>query len=293
LAKIKAKGRAPTDGKWKLKYVEPEPVDESELPALPAGWCWATWREVGSCQNGRAFPSSEYSDAGVKLLRPGNLDVAGTLGWTEENTRCMPKKWADEYPDFLVGENELVVNLTAQSLKDEFLGRVCLSSKGESCLLNQRLGRLTPVTMPVKYWFWFWFFKSPGFRRFVDTLNTGSLIQHMFTSQIDECVVPIMPLEEASVLVAIIDRQMTVVQRMLSGVEVKLSLIPSLDSAILSKAFCGELVPQDPSESAQLDELASGPRGGRVGVEHQELPKAGHGEPAAKGRGKRGATGRK
>jgi len=36
-AKLKAKGKNPTDDKWKLKYVEPEPVDESELPELPEG----------------------------------------------------------------------------------------------------------------------------------------------------------------------------------------------------------------------------------------------------------------
>jgi hypothetical protein len=33
-----------------------------------------------------------------------------------------------------------------------------------------------------------------------------------------------------------------------------------LDSTILSKAFHGELVPQDPSESADLDERANAPK---------------------------------
>lgn len=42
LAKIKAKGKAPKDDEWKAKYVAPVAPDESELPELPDGWCWAT-----------------------------------------------------------------------------------------------------------------------------------------------------------------------------------------------------------------------------------------------------------
>ena len=42
LAKMKAKGKAPKDDKWKEKYVEPVAPDTSELPELPEGWCWAT-----------------------------------------------------------------------------------------------------------------------------------------------------------------------------------------------------------------------------------------------------------
>jgi type I restriction enzyme S subunit len=89
----------------------------------------------------------------------------------------MPEKWAADYPGHLIGPDELVINLTAQSLADEFLGRVCLTSPGEHCLLNQRIARLTPVLLPPR--FLLCVFKSPWFRKFVASLNTGSLIQHM------------------------------------------------------------------------------------------------------------------
>ncbi len=42
LAKLRAKGKAPADDRWKAKYQEPEPVDESGLPELPQKWCWTT-----------------------------------------------------------------------------------------------------------------------------------------------------------------------------------------------------------------------------------------------------------
>ena len=57
----------------------------------------------------------------------------------------MPDEWEHKHPNYIVSANELVMNLTAQSLKDEFLGRVCLTKDGEHCLLTlQRIARLTP-----------------------------------------------------------------------------------------------------------------------------------------------------
>jgi type I restriction enzyme S subunit len=266
LVKMKAKGKVPTDDKWKAKYSEPAAVDPTGLPELPEGWCWAAWREVGFCQNGRAFPSAEYAEKGVKLLRPGNLHVSGELSWTEDNTRRMPAKWADEFPEFIVGAGELLMNLTAQSLKDEFLGRVCLSHVGEDCLLNQRIGRLTPVSLPARYWLWF--FKSPAFRRYVDTLNTGSLIQHMFTSQVDASAVPLMPLEEAQCLVDAVDAKLSTVRAMANLVQGQADALPILERALLGKAFRGELVPQDPSDEPAAGALAR-LRDGNVTAGHQ------------------------
>jgi type I restriction enzyme S subunit len=54
LAKMKAKGKTPKDDKWKSKYVEPEPVDPTGLPALPPTWCWAKLEEIGVLDRGRS-----------------------------------------------------------------------------------------------------------------------------------------------------------------------------------------------------------------------------------------------
>lgn len=132
---------------------------------------------------------------GVRLLRPGTLHVSGRVEWTIENTRCIPVRWATDFPDFIVGNGELVMNLTAQSLKDEFLGRICLTSSPERCLLNQRICRLIPISVPP--WYLLWMFKSSMFRRFVDGLNTSSLIQHMFTSQLADFTLPLPPTPRA------------------------------------------------------------------------------------------------
>ena len=240
LERILAKRRAKWNGRG--KYKEPSSPNTSGLPNLPPSWTWTRWEQIGFSQNGRAFPSAQYQASGFKLLRPGNLHVSGKVVWAGENTRCMPKKWADEFPEFVVGSRELIMNLTAQSLKDEFLGRVCLTGPGEACLLNQRQARLTPVLVIPE--FLLCLFKSPVFRRFVDGLNTGSLIQHMFTSQLADFVLPLPAIEEQHQIVSEVERRLSVIEELETAVQANLTRADRLRQATLQCAFAGKLVPQ-------------------------------------------------
>jgi type I restriction enzyme, S subunit len=231
---------------WDSKYKETLDLDSSGMPSLPSGWCWATWGQVGNSQNGRPFPSSAYQDAGVKLLRPGNLFANGQVRWTERNTRCLPDLFEQKNPDLVVRGGELVINLTAQSLKDEFLGRVCLTEPEERCLLNQRLARLSPFLVLPR--FMLLIFKSAIFRRFVDGLNSGSLIQHMFTSQLERFAFPLPPLAEQAAIVERVEDQLSTIEQSHVDIASDRTATAILRQSILAAAFSGKLVPQDPGD---------------------------------------------
>ncbi|MDP3208138.1 MAG: restriction endonuclease subunit S [Rhodoglobus sp.] len=256
LERLVAKGKAPTDEKWKGKYEEPSAYAAEGLMPLPMGWTWATWAMIGFSQNGRPFPSSDYQAEGIKLLRPGNLFSDGSVRWTPTNTKCMPESYEAQNRDFVVRSGELIMNLTAQSLKDEFLGRTCITAGDETSLLNQRLGRLTPVLVLPKYVLWL--FKSQLVRSYIDNLNTGSLIQHMFTSQVNGFVLPIAPLAEQHAIVDTIERSISTAGQASLLASEQVDALDALDRTILTRAFRGELVPQDPNDepaSVLLDRI--------------------------------------
>ena len=267
LAKMRAKGKEPRDDRWKAKYKEPDSSATNSDLVLPEGWTQARWEQVGLSQNGRAFPSKEYQPEGIRLLRPGNLHESGRVVWTEKNTRCMPNSWAETAPDLLVGPGELVMNLTAQSLRDEFLGRTCITGPDEHCLLNQRLARLTPVEMDAQ--FVLFLLKSRLFRQFVDGLNTGSLIQHMFTGQLDRFVLPLPPLAEQRRIALALAAPLSVIEDLERTVDTNMRRSERLRQSILKHAFEGKLVPQGPNdepasallERIRADRNGNAPRG--------------------------------
>ena len=222
------------------KYIAPALPSRKPNFELPTGWTWVMWREVGTCQNGRAFPSTEYSMKGVRLLRPGNLFADGTIVWNSSNTKCLSESWAERFPEFVVGESEIVMNLTAQSLKDAFLGRACLTAVGEHCLLNQRIARLTCYAMSPRYTLWL--LKSGAFRDYVDGgLNQGALIQHMFTKQIDEFEFALPPLAEQHRIVAKVDELMALCDRL----EAQLTTTQTENLRLLEAVLHEALVPVD------------------------------------------------
>ena len=246
LAKMQASGKSSKDDHWKQKYKEPSGPDTSDVPPLPEGWCWAGLEQIAIFQNGRPFPSAQYRPDGVKLLRPGNLHVSGRVVWDEKNTRCLPIAFSEENRDLIVRGKELIMNLTAQSLKDEFLGRICITDDDDASLLNQRLARITPIVAPPT--FLLWVLKSWWFRRFVDQLNTGSLIQHMFTSQLAEFTVALPPLAEQERISEAVDRQLSTLNVQEGLLDRTHSRSAGLRQAVLVAAFTGQLVPQDPTD---------------------------------------------
>lgn len=224
-----------------------ETRDSTNLAELPEGWDWVKFKDVAFAQNGRSFPSRFYTEEGVRLLRPGNLHASGRLLWTPENTRYLPRSFSDRYAEFLIRENEIIMNLTAQSLKDEFLGRVCMTDQETYCLLNQRQARIH-VTEAIYGRYLFWVLKSPIFRNFVTGLESGTLIQHMFTWQLNDFLLPLAPLKEQKKVVQRIEECLSYADGVEKATEAALNRVNGIDQSILSKAFRGELVPQNPND---------------------------------------------
>lgn len=231
------------------------------------------WSDCGDTLNGRAFPSADYCSFGIKLLRPGNLDSTGAISWSKKNTRYLPERYAAQFPTHFIRGEAILINLTAQSLDDQFLARACLSSPADSFMLNQRIGLFRPKNMISK--FCLFALKSSDFRNFVDRgMNSGSLIQHIHTKQLEQYRFVVPALDEQHEIVRRIESAFGRVDRLASEAKRALELLGKLDEAILGKAFRGELVPQDENDepaSVLLD---------RIRAEHTAAPKQKRGRKA-------------
>lgn len=156
---------------------------QTEIGEIPEDWNLHRLPEVAEYQNGRAFPSDDYCSDGVLLVRPGNLAANGRVVWDDKHTTYLPTRYWVDFPEYRVGAREILMNLTAQSLEDEFLGRVCLTPEDNQCLLNQRIARITPKDVEPD--FLFWLLKGSHFRKYVDLIPQGSKVQHLYNRDLD------------------------------------------------------------------------------------------------------------
>ena len=142
-------------------------------------------------QNGRAFPGDAYTIKGIRLLRPGNLGVSGYLSWTDSATTHLPSSFENEAQAFIVDEGDVVVNLTAQSLEDGFMGRVCFAREGDRSLLNQRIGRFRGFSKDVLPEFVFRMLQSSRFQEQAIRMCEGSKIKHLFWEHLAAFKIPL------------------------------------------------------------------------------------------------------
>lgn len=156
---------------------------QTEIGEIPESWEIRTLPEVAEYQNGKSFPSKDYCSSGVLLARPGNLASDGFVIWDDQHTTCLPHHYWEECSAYRVGPKEILMNLTAQSLEDQFLGRVCITPDENQCLLNQRIARITPKTIDFDYLFWA--LKGPHFRKHVDMIPKGSKVQHLYNGDLE------------------------------------------------------------------------------------------------------------
>ena len=171
-------------GHLRPPYAEaPELYKPSELGGIPKEWDVRLLSEIAWYQTGHPFPSTDYCDEGIALLRPGNLTADEYVCWDSDHTTFLPRKWESLASEYLVFDKEVVMNLTAQSLEDQFLGRVCVSPPGTRCLLNQRLARFRAKKCHLL--FLFWAFKGPHFRFHIDRLTQGTKVQHIYNANLN------------------------------------------------------------------------------------------------------------
>lgn len=151
---------------------------------LPKGWLLKKLSDVADYQLGKVFPSAAYCGSGIKLLRPGNLYGSGVVGWSNSNTTYLPLEYEVDSEDYIVKADEIVMNLTAQSLDDGFLGRVCMTKAGEHCLLNQRLARISPRKGMNKSYL-FWALQSRLVREYLHRMPVGTKVKHLYNFEVE------------------------------------------------------------------------------------------------------------
>jgi len=103
----------------------------------------------------------------------------------------LPERYITSSGGWLVRENQVLINLTAQSLEGGFIGRVCMTSPSDAGMLNQRIGRffLESDVIPE---FFFRCLQTTRFRKLVENRCEGSKVRHLYFSHFAEFLIPML-----------------------------------------------------------------------------------------------------
>lgn len=97
----------------------------------------------------------------------------------------MPDAYLEAASGHVVSRGDVVINLTAQSLDDGFMGRVCFVRGQEKSFLNQRIGRFVRFRDGVVPEYLFRVLQGARFQAHAIAMCEGTKVKHMFWRHIE------------------------------------------------------------------------------------------------------------
>jgi type I restriction enzyme S subunit len=249
LAKYEAKGKHPPKN-WQDKYKEPEPVDESELPELPDGWCWEALEAMvpaefpvvyGIIQAGPNIPD------GVPYIRPADINDS-----------------AIDFDKLLRTTPEIAAKYERAALKPGDLIFSVVGTIGKTLIADDRLdgANITQSSVRIRMFKPFnarmilRVLQSPLVEKQMDLLQFGNAVQRLNVEHMRRLAIPVPPLKEWQRISELVEQGFNSLAKVEAEVASMESSLTQLDQSILSKAFRGELVPQDPRDEPASELLA-------------------------------------
>jgi type I restriction enzyme S subunit len=196
------------------------------------GWVEHTLGDLIEIQNGYAFKSNDYTDAGYFVIRITNVQDG-------EITLANPRfiKLADKKLErFILNDGDILISLTGN------IGRVGIIQEDQlPAVLNQRVARITIKDQDADRNFLFRFLLSRTFRESLQEAGHGAAQQNVSTKEIEAVRLSLPNKKEQRRIVEDFDNFAEETQRLARLYERKHGALEALKKSLLHQAFSGEL----------------------------------------------------
>lgn len=244
LARLRAKGRAPTDDRWRVRYEEPAQPDPARLAPLPNGWVWTSIETVGDVHLGQQrAPQYQTGRYTRPYLRVANIKD-DRIDFSDLNEMDFEPGEFEHYElrpgDILLSEGQ----------SPELVGQSAIYEGGVEGLCFQktlhrfrRHGSAPSVRFAQLL---FRHYVRSGVFRLVASLTVN--IAHLTLVRLKPLEFPLPPAAEQHEIERRVAQAMAKIDSIAARAADMVKLSRTLDEQLLARAFRGELVPQNPSD---------------------------------------------
>lgn len=239
LAKFAASGKTPPKG-WQAKYSTPSAPDMSSLPALPEGWCWASFPQLDNGTKnamkagpfGSALKKSVYTSNGFKIY--GQEQVI--RGDPYYGDYYIARELFERLQSCEVKPGDILISLVGTA------GKVLiLPSDAKEGIINPRLVKFSLNAAAVDATYVKLLIESPSVRAYFKQEAHGGTMEILNLGTFKAMPVPLPSLAEQQQIVAEVERRLSVADEVEAQIDTNLKRAARLRQAVLKRAFAGGL----------------------------------------------------
>lgn len=221
------------------QYKEPTQTDTDDLPELPQRWCWANIEELSDrLQYGSSLKSSK--DGQIPVIRMGNLQN-GEIDWSD----LVYTSGKAEIKKYALSPDTVLFNRTNSP---ELVGKTSIYRGEREAIFAGYLIRINHVPQIIPQYLNL-MLNSPFIRQLCSSVKSDAVSQsNINASKLAYFTIPLCSQKEQEVIVALAENAISRVNKVKNWIASLFDALSNLDQSILSKAFRGELVPQDPND---------------------------------------------
>ncbi len=211
-----------------------------ELPVLPDGWIW---EKLGSMTCGVEYGTgAKSSERGkVPVLRMGNIQNA-KFDWSD----LVYTSDQDEIRKYSLREGDVLFNRTNSP---ELVGKTAIYRGDRPALFAGYLIRINQLPSVVDSQYLNLFLNSHIARQQGNRVKTDGVNQSNINGEkLSNYPFPYCALAEQREIVKILEEKLSVIDQMEEDTNLQIQKADALRQSILKKAFCGNLVAQDPND---------------------------------------------
>jgi type I restriction enzyme S subunit len=229
-----------------------EPLITSKLPQLPEGWVWARLQELGEVSGGLTkYPDREGFPHKLPYLRVANVQM-GRLDLTEVTEIGVRP---EERGRLLLGQNDLLIVEGNGSINQ--IGRCALwNDEIRPCVHQNHIIKVRFSEPALSSWASRWLLSPSGRAAIKDVASSTSGLHTLSISKIQNLPIPVPPLQEAHVALAVLEESLAAASEAEDECEKLMRDRIALRQSILKAGFEGRLVPQDPTDEPASELLA-------------------------------------
>jgi type I restriction enzyme S subunit len=201
----------------------------------PKGWEKKELRNVVTLIGGFAFKSEDYVDQGIPLIKIGTVN----RGYVKEETiSFLPEKFLIKHEKFKLLPDDMVINLTGTTGKEDYGNVLMLPKNFDAYLLNQRVARIDYNKICLTKEFLYFAFKQPSVRDSIIRFNRGVRQANISNEDILSTKIPIPLISKQQKFSDLVEK----IESLRAKQRESEKELENLFQSLMQRAFKGELV---------------------------------------------------